>query len=151
MRRWARTAGVGWTRLGLRLGPAAVRAAAATPAGLLAALAQVGEAAEDAGFDCLWIPAAPSGVTAGAGPDGASRLFPDPFVLAAALAQRTSSIRLGCLETPVTARSPSLLAKVAAGLDVLSRGRAAVGCDAGSASPAVVAEALEVVEAMLHR
>jgi alkanesulfonate monooxygenase SsuD/methylene tetrahydromethanopterin reductase-like flavin-dependent oxidoreductase (luciferase family) len=106
-------------------------------------LVEVALAAERAGFDCLWLPAAPPGLVA-------SQPSLDPFVLAAALAPRTSTVRLGCLETPITARAPSLLAKLVTSLDVLSGGRAAVGCDAGSATPAAVAEALTILEAMFH-
>ena len=106
-------------------------------------LAALAVAAEHAGFDCLWLPAAPAGL--GSGPR------PDPFVLGAALASRTSAIRLGCLAAPVAARAPSLLGKLVTSLDVLSGGRGIAGVDLGSAAPAVVAEALAVVAAMLHR
>jgi hypothetical protein len=114
-----------WTRLGLRLDPAAC--------GDQESLAALAQAAEGAGFDCLWL-------TCG-------RL--DPFVAAAALGALTSTVQLGCLDYPIDGRLPSLLAKAVASLDVISGGRAAVGVEVGSGSLGRDREALEVLRLML--
>lgn len=50
----------------------------------------------------------------------------------AALARETERLRLGSLVTAVAYRSPSLLAKMAAGVDVISGGRLEFGIGAGS-------------------
>jgi alkanesulfonate monooxygenase SsuD/methylene tetrahydromethanopterin reductase-like flavin-dependent oxidoreductase (luciferase family) len=51
--------------------------------------------------------------------------------LLGALAERTSSVRLLALVSPVTMRAPGLLAKAVTTVDVLSRGRAVLGIGAG--------------------
>jgi alkanesulfonate monooxygenase SsuD/methylene tetrahydromethanopterin reductase-like flavin-dependent oxidoreductase (luciferase family) len=114
-----------WTRLGLRLDPAG--------GGGLEHLAALAGAAEEAGFDCLWL--------------AGGRI--DPFVTAAALAPLTSTIRLGCLDYPIEGRAPSLLAKAVASLDVISAGRAAVGVEVGAGARGRSREALEVLRLML--
>jgi hypothetical protein len=114
-----------WTRLGLRLDPAGC--------GGLERLSAVAQAAEGAGFDCLWL--------------ACGRL--DPFVTAAALAPLTSTVRLGCLDYPLGGRPPSLLAKAVASLDVISAGRAAVGVEVGTGLLGRSREALEVLRLML--
>jgi alkanesulfonate monooxygenase SsuD/methylene tetrahydromethanopterin reductase-like flavin-dependent oxidoreductase (luciferase family) len=131
-----------WTRLGLRLSPAIWREAAGDPSpAFVDRLGSAAAAAEAAGFDCLWLPA-----------PAAVHLDPatlDPFVLAAGLAVRTEHIRLGCLDWPLSDRSPAMLAKAVASLDVISEGRAAGGVDAGAGEPAALAEALRVIRLML--
>ena len=63
----------------------------------------------------------------GAGGRGAT----DAWTLLAALAARTERIRLGTLVSPVTFRSPALLAKCAATVDDVSNGRVEIGMGAG--------------------
>jgi F420-dependent oxidoreductase-like protein len=55
----------------------------------------------------------------------------DAWTLLAALAARTSRIRLGTLVSPVTFRFPGLLAKAATTVDEISGGRAEIGLGAG--------------------
>ena len=59
------------------------------------------------------------------------RAATDAWTLLAALAARTSTLRLGTLVSPVTFRHPSVLAKAAATVDHISRGRVEVGMGAG--------------------
>jgi F420-dependent oxidoreductase-like protein len=54
----------------------------------------------------------------------------ESYSLLAALAARTSSVRLGTLVTGVTYREPALLAKSVTALDVISAGRALLGIGA---------------------
>lgn len=127
-----------WTRLGLRVRPTVPDDDARSFVDQLRAVAR---AAEGAGYDTLWLPAAaPAGV-------GSAGVL-DPFVVAASLVRVTSSIRLGCLDQPLEARAPAMLAKAVASLDVLSGGRAAVGVDAAG-DPDALAEALQIVRSML--
>jgi alkanesulfonate monooxygenase SsuD/methylene tetrahydromethanopterin reductase-like flavin-dependent oxidoreductase (luciferase family) len=83
-------------------------------------------AAEAAGFDSVWLmdhlaaPAAPEWDTL------------EGWTLAAALAARTSRVRLGHLVTCDPFRHPAVLAKMAATIDVLSDGRLELGLGWGS-------------------
>jgi alkanesulfonate monooxygenase SsuD/methylene tetrahydromethanopterin reductase-like flavin-dependent oxidoreductase (luciferase family) len=83
-------------------------------------------AAEAAGFDSVWLmdhlaaPAAPEHDTF------------EGWTLAAALAVRTSTIRIGHLVTCDPFRHPAVLAKMAATVDVLSEGRLELGLGWGS-------------------
>ena len=59
------------------------------------------------------------------------RAATDAWTLLAALAARTTRIRLGTLVSPVTFRHPAVLAKAAATVDHVSEGRIEVGMGAG--------------------
>jgi alkanesulfonate monooxygenase SsuD/methylene tetrahydromethanopterin reductase-like flavin-dependent oxidoreductase (luciferase family) len=84
------------------------------------------QAAEAAGFDSVWLmdhlvaPAAPEHDTF------------EGWTLAAALAVRTTTIRIGHLVTCDPFRHPAVLAKMAATVDVLSDGRLELGLGWGS-------------------
>ena|SRR6266545_1533554 len=54
----------------------------------------------------------------------------ESYTLLAALAARTSKVRLGTLVTGVTYRNPAILAKIVTALDVISGGRAFLGIGA---------------------
>ena len=86
------------------------------------------QAAESAGFDAISVPDHVHQNRVGGGPD--SPMF-EAYTLLGALAARTSSVRLLALVSPVTMRSPGLLAKAVTTLDVLSGGRAVLGIGAG--------------------
>ncbi|MGZ4735452.1 MAG: LLM class flavin-dependent oxidoreductase [Acidimicrobiia bacterium] len=83
-------------------------------------------AAEAAGFDSVWLM---DHLAAPAAPD--QDTF-EGWTLAAALAVRTSTIRIGHLVTCDPFRHPAVLAKMAATVDVLSEGRLELGLGWGS-------------------
>jgi alkanesulfonate monooxygenase SsuD/methylene tetrahydromethanopterin reductase-like flavin-dependent oxidoreductase (luciferase family) len=62
---------------------------------------------------------------------GAARPMADPWVALAAIAARTSRIRLGTLITPIPRRRPQKLARETVTLDHLSRGRLVLGVGLG--------------------
>src|SRR5512141_879250 len=57
--------------------------------------------------------------------------FMEGWTVLAALAPATSKIRLATLVSSVAYRNPALLAKMAAGIDIMSRGRLTFGIGAG--------------------
>jgi alkanesulfonate monooxygenase SsuD/methylene tetrahydromethanopterin reductase-like flavin-dependent oxidoreductase (luciferase family) len=59
------------------------------------------------------------------------RAATDAWTLLAALAARTTGLRLGTLVSPVTFRHPAVLARAAATVDHISNGRVEVGMGAG--------------------
>ena len=91
-------------------------------------LADSVQAAEAAGFDAISVPDHVLQNQVAGGP--ASPIF-EAYTLLGALAMRTSSARLLALVSPVTMRSPGVLAKAVTTLDVLSGGRAVLGVGAG--------------------
>ena len=62
-------------------------------------------------------------------PDSNSTL--ETWIMLSYLAAKTEQIHLGTLVTPIPFRPPAMLAKMAATLDVLSKGRVVVGVGAG--------------------
>jgi F420-dependent oxidoreductase-like protein len=84
--------------------------------------------AEESGFDALSVPDHVLQNDIGGGPEGP--MF-EAYSLLGAFAARTQSARLLALVSPVTLRSPALLAKAVTTLDVISGGRAVLGIGAG--------------------
>jgi F420-dependent oxidoreductase-like protein len=91
-------------------------------------LVAAAQAAEAAGFDAISVPdhMHQNQIAGGA----ASPMF-EAYTVLGALAMHTESALLLALVSPVTLRSPGLLVKAVTTLDVLSRGRAALGVGAG--------------------
>lgn len=98
----------------------------------------VAVAAEQAGFESLWVPEHTHVPTArrtpypmgGELPEKYARVL-DPFVALTAAACATSTLRLGTGVCLVAQRDPLLTAKEAATLDLLSEGRLLLGVGAG--------------------
>ena len=92
-------------------------------------LADLARAAEDSGFDSLWVP---DDAGAGADASGGLETWFEAYSLLGALATRTSSVGLGVFPVGATVRPPSILTKIVTGVDVISHGRAllALGIDA---------------------
>jgi F420-dependent oxidoreductase-like protein len=95
---------------------------------LFGQILDVARAAEDSGFDSLWVPDHVHQNPIGGGPSGPML---EAYLLLAALAARTSTPLLGSVVSPVTFRLPSVFAKTIASLDVISGGRAVLGIGAG--------------------
>jgi F420-dependent oxidoreductase-like protein len=98
-----------------------------TPGVLFDGVAAMATAAEETGFDSVWVmdhfyQLPPMG--------GPSQPMLDAYTLLGALAMRTSKVRLGTMVTGVTYRNPAHLAKIVTTLDVLSAGRAILGIGA---------------------
>jgi F420-dependent oxidoreductase-like protein len=98
-----------------------------TTAGLFARISEVAQAAEQSGFDSIWLPDHVLQNPLGGGT--AAPMF-EAYTLLGALAAVTERAKLGSLVSPVTFRSPALLAKAIASLDVISGGRAVLGIGA---------------------
>jgi F420-dependent oxidoreductase-like protein len=81
-------------------------------------------AAEEAGFDSVWVMDHFFQLPAMGGPD---QPMLEAYTLLGALAARTRRVQLGTLVTGVTYRNPAILAKIVTTLDVISRGRAILG------------------------
>jgi F420-dependent oxidoreductase-like protein len=89
-------------------------------------IAAIAGAAEDAGWSGLWV----SDHLLWDMQSTERNCF-EAWTLLAALATTTSTLRLGTLVTCNSYRHPSLLAKMAAGIDVISQGRVDFGLGAG--------------------
>jgi len=94
------------------------------PADLFEHVAGLATAAEDAGFDSVWVMDHFYQLPMMGGPD---QPMLEAYTLLGALAGRTRRVRLGTLVTGVTYRNPAILAKIVTTLDVISRGRAVLG------------------------
>ena len=98
------------------------------PEALFGRIVEAAQAAEAAGFDALSVPDHLVQNDVGGGPD---RPMFEAYTMLGALATGTTSARLLALVSPVTLRSPGLLAKAVTSLDVISGGRAVLGLGAG--------------------
>ena len=87
-------------------------------------MAGLATAAEDSGFDSVWVMDHFFQLPPLGGPD---QPMMEAYTLLGALAARTSRVQLGTLVTGVTYRNPGILAKIVTTLDVISRGRAILG------------------------
>jgi F420-dependent oxidoreductase-like protein len=94
------------------------------PADLFGHIAGLATAAEEAGFDSVWVMDHFFQLPPLGGPD---QPMMEAYTLLGALAARTSRVQLGTLVTGVTYRNPAILAKIVTTLDVISRGRAVLG------------------------
>src|SRR4051794_3234576 len=100
---------------------------------------ELGRAAEEAGFDALFlpehthIPASRETPWAGGGGELPRHYWHtfDPFVALAAIAATTERLRLGTGVALIVERDPIVLAKEVASLDVVSGGRFELGIGAG--------------------
>jgi F420-dependent oxidoreductase-like protein len=98
------------------------------PDGLFEAVARQAEAADRSGFDTVLVMDHFYQLPILGRPDD---YMVECYTLLAALAQRTSTVRLGALVTGNTYRNPALLAKTVTALDIVSSGRAQLGIGAG--------------------
>jgi len=87
-------------------------------------VAGLATAAEDSGFDTVWVMDHFFQLPALGGPD---QPMLEAYTLLGALAARTRRVQLGTLVTGVTYRNPGILAKVVTTLDIVSQGRAVLG------------------------
>jgi F420-dependent oxidoreductase-like protein len=97
------------------------------PGGLFEGVVDMATAAEDSGYDSVWVmdhfyQLPPMG--------GPTQPMLDSYTLLGALAARTSRVRLATMVTGVTYRNPAHLAKIVTTLDVISAGRAILGLGA---------------------
>jgi len=94
-----------------------------------AAIAELAQAAEAAGFDCCWLTEHPLPGDRWLASGGHDAL--DPFVGLAVAAGATSRLRLLTNLSPLPYRNPAILAKTVATLDRLSGGRVILGAGVG--------------------
>jgi len=97
------------------------------PGTLFDGVVAMAAAAEESGFDSVWVmdhfyQLPPMG--------GPAQPMLDSYTLLGALAARTARVRLGTMVTGVTYRNPAHLAKIVTTLDVISAGRAVLGIGA---------------------
>jgi F420-dependent oxidoreductase-like protein len=87
-------------------------------------VAALSVAADESGFNSIWVMDHFFQLPALGGPD---QPMMEAYTLLGALAARTKQIKLGALVTGVTYRNPGILAKIVTTLDVISKGRAILG------------------------
>jgi F420-dependent oxidoreductase-like protein len=97
------------------------------PAGLFDGVVAMATAAEETGFDSVWVMDHFYQLPPMGGPDAPML---DSYTVLGALAALTSRVRLGAMVTGVTYRNPAHLAKIVTTLDVISAGRAILGLGA---------------------
>ncbi len=97
------------------------------PAGLFDGVVAMATAAEETGFDSVWVMDHFYQLPPMGGPDAPML---DSYTVLGALAALTSRVRLGAMVTGVTYRNPAHLAKIVTTLDVISGGRAILGLGA---------------------
>jgi F420-dependent oxidoreductase-like protein len=97
------------------------------PGALFDEVVERAAAAEETGFDSVWVMDHFYQLPPMGGPP-ASML--DAYTLLGALAARTERVRLGAMVTGVTYRNPAHLAKIVTTLDIISNGRAILGIGA---------------------
>jgi F420-dependent oxidoreductase-like protein len=114
-------------RWGLTL--ASVTNLAEVPEHLFGRIRDVVVAAEAGGWDSVYVPDHVWQNRIGGGP---RTPMLEAYTLLGALAAVTSRVHLGAFVSPVTLRSPALLAKIVTSLDVISGGRAILGLGAGT-------------------
>jgi F420-dependent oxidoreductase-like protein len=95
-----------------------------SPTALFEGVLERATAAEETGYDSVWVMDHFYQLPAMGGP---SEPMLDAYTLLGALAARTSRVRLGAMVTGVTYRNPAHLAKIVTSLDVISGGRAILG------------------------
>jgi F420-dependent oxidoreductase-like protein len=88
---------------------------------------EIAQAAEESGFGSFWVMDHFEQIR-GVGPREDAML--EGYTALAAVAARTSALRLGTLVSGVIYRNPALVAKVVTTLDVISKGRAILGMGA---------------------
>src|SRR5580700_8857727 len=98
-----------------------------TPTALFDEVVERATAAEETGFDSVWVMDHLYQLPPMGGPPAPML---DAYTLLAALAARTQRVRLGTMVTGVTYRNPAHLAKIVTTLDVISGGRAILGIGA---------------------
>jgi F420-dependent oxidoreductase-like protein len=94
------------------------------PSELFGHVASLATAAEEAGFDSVWVMDHFFQLPSLGGPD---QPMLEAYTLLGALAARTQRLQLGTLVSGVTYRNPGILAKIVTTLDVISGGRAILG------------------------
>jgi F420-dependent oxidoreductase-like protein len=88
---------------------------------------ELAQAAEESGFDSVYVMDHFYQLPAMGGPD---QPMLEAYTTLGALGARTSTVKLGALVGGVTYRNPSLVAKAATTLDVITKGRAILGLGA---------------------
>ncbi len=97
------------------------------PGALFDGVVDMATAAEESGFDSVWVmdhfyQLPPMG--------GPNQPMLEAYTILGALAARTARVKLGAMVTGVTYRNPAHLAKIVTTLDVISSGRAILGIGA---------------------
>jgi F420-dependent oxidoreductase-like protein len=97
------------------------------PVDLFGHIAGLATAAEESGFDSVWVMDHYFQLPPMGGPD---QPMLEAYTLLGALAAVTRRVQLGTLVTGVTYRNPGILAKIVTTLDIISGGRAILGIGA---------------------
>ena len=92
-------------------------------------LGWLGQTADEAGVDTMWVPDHLIQADPTTGPDETDMF--EAYTTLGFLAARTERVRLGTMVTGVTYRPPALLVKAVTTLDALTNGRAWLGIGAG--------------------